>query len=62
MVNGDITQSDLPTSTRSGLVEALRILGKAEVPGLAICKFTEQDVVRHPLVQDIIRAYDADEK
>jgi phosphate starvation-inducible protein PhoH and related proteins len=62
VVNGDITQSDLPTSTRSGLVEALRILGKAEVPGLAICKFTEQDVVRHPLVQDIIRAYDADEK
>jgi len=59
VINGDITQSDLPAGARSGLVEAVRILGG--VPGLAICRFTEHDVVRHPLVQDIIRAYDADD-
>ncbi|HET6612655.1 MAG TPA: PhoH family protein [Kofleriaceae bacterium] len=56
VVTGDITQSDLPASTRSGLAEARDILDR--VRGIDICYFTEADVVRHPLVQDIIRAYD----
>jgi len=59
VINGDITQSDLPSGTTSGLVQAVRIL--AHVEGIAVCRFTEADVVRHPLVQEIIRAYDAHE-
>ncbi len=57
VINGDVTQSDLPSGTRSGLIQAVEILGHLE--GLGVCYFTEADVVRHPLVQDIIRAYDA---
>ncbi len=57
IVNGDITQSDLPSGLRSGLAQAVRIL--ANVEGIAVCHFTEADVVRHPLVQDIIRAYES---
>ena len=57
IVNGDITQSDLPSGTRSGLGQAVRIL--AGVEGIGVCHFTEADVVRHPLVQDIIRAYES---
>jgi len=57
VVTGDITQIDLPGGQRSGLVEAQQLL--ADVPGIGICKFTDVDVVRHPLVQAIIKAYDA---
>jgi phosphate starvation-inducible PhoH-like protein len=56
VVTGDITQIDLPTGTRSGLVEAIRLL--RGVPGIAITTFSEKDVVRHRLVQAIIRAYE----
>jgi phosphate starvation-inducible PhoH-like protein len=56
VVTGDITQIDLPNGRRSGLVEAMEVVGK--VPGIAFVYFTEQDVVRHSLVQRIIRAYE----
>jgi len=56
VITGDITQIDLPNANRSGLVEAVEILGKVE--GLRFCYFDEGDVVRHHLVQRIIRAYD----
>jgi phosphate starvation-inducible PhoH-like protein len=56
VITGDVTQVDLPGSTRSGLVEAKDLL--AGIPGIAFCYFTDVDVVRHPLVQEIIRAYD----
>ena len=56
VITGDITQIDLPTDKRSGLVEALRIVGGIE--GIGFMRFTEADVVRHPLVQSIVRAYD----
>jgi phosphate starvation-inducible protein PhoH and related proteins len=56
VITGDITQIDLPTDKPSGLVQALRVL--ADVEGIGVMRFTEQDVVRHPLVQSIIRAYD----
>ncbi len=55
IVTGDITQIDLPRDKRSGLKEATRILKNIE--GIEICAFTEKDVVRHPLVQQIIKAY-----
>ncbi len=58
VITGDVTQSDLPGRGQSGLEEAARIL--EGVRGIGVCRFTEADVVRHPLVQDIIRAYDAD--
>ena len=57
VITGDITQIDLPEGTRSGLVEARDILSHIE--GIAILMFTDQDVVRHPLVQEIIKAYEA---
>lgn len=56
VITGDITQIDLPDSKRSGLVEATKILKNIE--GIAINRFTEKDVVRHKLVQDIVRAYE----
>jgi phosphate starvation-inducible PhoH-like protein len=56
VVTGDITQIDLPTDKRSGLVEALDVL--QDVEGIGFMRFSEEDVVRHPLVQSIIRAYD----
>lgn len=55
IVTGDITQIDLPRDKRSGLKEAIRIL--KDIEGIEICNFTEKDVVRHPLVQQIIKAY-----
>jgi len=55
VVTGDITQIDLPGSKRSGLVEAERLL--RHIPGIGFCHFADSDVVRHPLVQQIIRAY-----
>jgi len=57
VVTGDITQIDLPTERSSGLVEALSVL--SEVEGIGFMRFTEKDVVRHPLVQQIIRAYES---
>lgn len=54
VVTGDITQVDLPADRPSGLQEARRVL--ADVPGIAFVYLDESDVVRHPLVQDIIRA------
>lgn len=56
VVTGDITQIDLPSQQPSGLIEASKILKK--ISGIGITYFSEADVVRHPLVQDIIRAYD----
>lgn len=55
-ITGDITQVDLPSQGRSGLVHANHIL--RGIPGIAFCEFTEVDVVRHPLVQQIILAYE----
>jgi phosphate starvation-inducible protein PhoH and related proteins len=56
VITGDITQIDLPNARRSGLLEAMDVLKKVE--GLAFVHFDEGDVVRHHLVQRIIRAYD----
>ena len=56
VVTGDVTQVDLPQGKMSGLMHARRILEGVE--GIAFCGFTEVDVVRHPLVQEVIRAYD----
>jgi phosphate starvation-inducible protein PhoH and related proteins len=56
VITGDITQIDLPNANRSGLLEAIDVLGKVE--GIRFCHFDEGDVVRHHLVQRIIRAYD----
>ena len=56
VVNGDITQIDLPRGQKSGLIEARRIL--AGVRGIAFTEFGAQDVVRHPLVARIIDAYE----
>ncbi len=55
IVTGDITQIDLPGDKRSGLKEAMKIL--TGIDDIAFCKFSEKDVVRHPLVQQIIKAY-----
>jgi phosphate starvation-inducible PhoH-like protein len=57
VITGDVTQVDLPTGQKSGLLEARELLH--DIEGLAFCYFTEVDVVRHPLVQKIIKAYDA---
>lgn len=56
VVTGDVTQIDLPDGKRSGLTDAMRIL--RNVPDISINTFTEKDVVRHKLVQDIIKAYE----
>ncbi|MGE0640984.1 MAG: PhoH family protein [Thermoanaerobaculia bacterium] len=56
VINGDITQIDLPRSTPSGLREAIEVL--AGVEGIKFVQFDEHDVVRHPLVQKIVAAYD----
>jgi phosphate starvation-inducible protein PhoH and related proteins len=56
VVTGDITQTDLPTGARSGLREAGELL--ADIDGISFCSFSEADVVRHPLVQKIIVAYE----
>jgi phosphate starvation-inducible PhoH-like protein len=56
VVTGDITQIDLPTGRRSGLVEALEVVDRIE--GIGFVHFNERDVVRHNLVQQIIRAYE----
>ena len=56
VVTGDVTQVDLPTQTKSGLAEAKLLLSGIE--GISFCTLTEVDVVRHPLVQKIIVAYE----
>lgn len=56
VITGDVTQIDLPRDTKSGLIQALKIL--SSIKGIYIHQFNDTDVVRHPLVADIIRAYD----
>ncbi len=56
VVTGDVTQVDLPTSAKSGLIEAREVL--AGINGIRFCYFTDVDVVRHPLVQEVVRAYE----
>ena len=60
VVTGDITQTDLPPGKKSGLKEAISIL--ADVPGIGIATLTPRDVVRHELVQSIVKAYEKKEK
>lgn len=60
VITGDITQIDIPKSNVSGLVEVQEIL--KNLKGIEFVYFSEKDVVRHPLVQDVIRAYDAYER
>jgi phosphate starvation-inducible PhoH-like protein len=57
VITGDVTQIDLPQGKRSGLVEAERVLNGIE--GIEFCYFTDKDVVRHKLVQMIIKAYES---
>ena len=56
VVTGDVTQIDLPRQVKSGLRDAIEVLN--EVPGISFTFFTAKDVVRHPLVQRIVRAYE----
>jgi phosphate starvation-inducible PhoH-like protein len=56
VITGDVTQIDLPFGKKSGLIEALDICAKIE--GIGVVQFTDKDVVRHNLVQRIIRAYE----
>ena len=56
VVTGDTSQKDLPAGSKSGLDVAMRVLGK--VDDIAFCNLTSKDVVRHPLVQRIVKAYD----
>ena len=57
VITGDVTQIDLPTGRASGLIEAMKIVGGVE--GIAFIHFDEKDVVRHSLVQAIVKAYEA---
>jgi phosphate starvation-inducible PhoH-like protein len=56
VVTGDVTQIDLPSGRMSGLIDAERVLSRVE--GIGFVHFNERDVVRHPLVQRIVRAYE----
>ena len=56
VITGDVTQIDLPDSKRSGLIEAVKVL--KGIDDISVNRFTEKDVVRHKLVQDIIKAYE----
>jgi len=60
VITGDITQIDLPSGVRSGLKDCIRVL--RNVDDIARCNFSEKDVVRHKLVQDIIKAYEKNEE
>lgn len=60
IITGDITQVDLPNGKRSGLKEVMRIL--KNIDDIAFCTLTEKDVVRHPLVQAIVKAYEKDDR
>ena len=57
VITGDVTQIDLPTGRTSGLVEAMKVIG--HVDGIAFIHFDDKDVVRHSLVQAIVKAYEA---
>ncbi|MBI3490529.1 MAG: PhoH family protein [Acidobacteria bacterium] len=57
VITGDITQIDLPTGKASGLVEAMKVVGG--IDGISFVYFDERDVVRHKLIQQIVKAYDA---
>ena len=57
VITGDITQIDLPAGKTSGLIEAMKVVGAVE--GISFVYFDERDVVRHKLIQQIVRAYDA---
>ena len=59
VITGDVTQIDLPDGKASGLREAMRVLKKVE--GIGICELTNADVVRHVMVQRIVKAYEEDE-
>lgn len=59
VITGDVTQIDLPGDKVSGLNEAMRVL--RDVEGIALCRLTDSDVVRHVIVQRIIKAYEEDE-
>ncbi len=56
VITGDITQVDLPVQLHSGLVQAQTLL--RNIKGIGFCHFSKEDVVRHPLVQKIIHAYE----
>ena len=56
VVNGDITQIDLPNARRSGLIDAVEVLRGVE--GISFVQFDDKDVVRHTLVQRIVKAYE----
>lgn len=60
IITGDMTQIDLPRRIKSGLVEAVSILD--DVKGIGIVTFDGKDIIRHPLVQDIVKAYDKHDK
>jgi phosphate starvation-inducible PhoH-like protein len=60
VVTGDVTQVDLPAGKLSGLVHARRILG--DIDGIAFAEFSDVDVVRHPVVQEVIKAYERAEQ
>ena len=60
VISGDITQIDLPRSTQSGLKHSVRIL--RDIKDISIINFTNKDIVRHPLVQTIVEAYEKDAK
>ena len=55
IITGDLTQIDLPHSQRSGLIDACNVL--REIPGISFIHFSEKDIVRHPLVERIVKAY-----
>jgi phosphate starvation-inducible PhoH-like protein len=57
VITGDVTQIDLPAGRPSGLIEAIKVVGR--IDGIAFIHFDERDVVRHALVQQIVRAYEA---
>jgi phosphate starvation-inducible PhoH-like protein len=56
VITGDVTQIDLPTGRTSGLVEAMKVVG--QIDGISFVHFDEKDVVRHQLVQQIVKAYE----
>lgn len=60
VITGDASQKDLPRDAVSGLDVAMKVLGKIE--DIGFCKLTSKDVVRHPLVQQIVQAYEIYEK
>jgi phosphate starvation-inducible PhoH-like protein len=57
VITGDVTQIDLPTGRPSGLIEAMKVVN--DIEGISFIYFDERDVVRHRLVQQIVKAYEA---